>query len=690
MVFVIPLINKALDKVMNVRMPLIVMLCFCLIGFKNTHAQQLESLKTALKNEKDPMAQLKLLGQIGDKCDIEDIETYANQTLDVVNRLNADIKKKNEKTVQLEQARAYYNLSYYFIGKQLYSVSQGNAQKAILILEENHLDTALLIASYNNMASAYMYLNKYDQALPYFKKNLIFDRHKKDEPAVANDCNNLSSAFKGLRQHDSAIYYAKQCIAIREQLDHKLYLINNYRLLGSIYLDENNFDSAQVYVNKALNYAVLLNDKNSFQALYYTKGLLEKKKGNAKDAQNYFLQALSFSRGLNSYTSIIESHHELYQLFDVSKDYAQALYHYKLYQTYKDSALSEDMKKDSDLKQMQFDTENKTLKIEQDRQIERAIASEKDQKQRLLIWFAACIIVLIIVFLLFVLNRARLLRQQKKFIEEQRDLLSTQQEELVLKNELLDKKNTTITENINYAQNIQGSLIPSEQTIAALLNKECFVLFSPKDIVSGDFYWTFAKNNKQLLVLADCTGHGVTGAFISILAIKSLEKVVSEVPITDLESILKQLHKDFSLTFRDASNDHFGIELVLCCFDSSTSELLISGSSNSVCIVHQDELNTYQFESISIGTKDADLNNIKTHKVELKPSSHIYLFTDGYYDQKGGPQNKKYLSKKLKSTFVEIAHLPIVQQKEILTKNYLDWKKDNEQIDDVSVIGIRI
>ncbi len=664
---------------------------FCSALINTAIAQDnLNSLKASLESEKDPIKKIEILGKIGNICDDKDIEEYANQSLGLISKLSADIKAKNKNKIEVEEARAYYNLSYYFYKSLVYTESQRYAQKAILILTKNQLDTTLLTDANNNMASAYMALGKHDLALPYFKDNLRFDTYKKDEASIATDCINLASAFKALHQNDSAIYYAKQCISIREKQGSQQQLINAYTTLGTVYLEENLIDSAKIAINKSLSYAILLSDKGSYQSLYYTLGLLEKKVGNTKGAEEFFMKALASEKGSGGYTSIVESHNELFKLYDAAKDYSKALYHFKLYKTYEDSAVSEEMKKDAEINLVSFDSKKESIESEKQRAVDNAKAEAENQRNKLVIMFAIFVIALVVVFLLFVLNRARLLRKQKKFIEQQRDLLSTQQEELVLKNELLDKKNTTITENINYAQNIQGSLIPTEQKITAQLGKECFVLFHPKDIVSGDFYWSYAKDNKQLLVLADCTGHGVTGAFISILAIKSLEKVLAEVPINDLATILKRLHQEFSLTFGEGSNEHFGIELVLCCFDSNSKELLITGSSNSVCIVHKGELTSYQFESMSIGTKDADLNNIKTHKIDLQANSSVYLYTDGYYDQKGGPQNKKYLSKRLKTTLTEIEQLPMRKQKEVLIKNYSDWKQNHEQIDDVSVIGIKI
>ena len=215
-------------------------LLFCFLFTKSLGAQErLDSLKASIKTEKNPIKKIKVLGEIASTCADKDIESYANQGLDLISKLSTDVKTKNKNTIEVEEARAYYNLSYYYYNSLIYTESQRYAQKAILILEKNQLDTVLLTNANNNMASVYMILGKDDLALPFFKNNLKFDTYKKNETAIATDCINLASAFKALHQNDSAIYYAKWCIAIREELDNQKQLINAYRILGTVYIDKN-------------------------------------------------------------------------------------------------------------------------------------------------------------------------------------------------------------------------------------------------------------------------------------------------------------------------------------------------------------------------------------------------------------------------------------------------------------------
>ena len=649
----------------------------------NVFGQDIEALKKSLETEKDPIAQIKLLGKIASNCDVNDIEKYTTQSFDIIKNLKPEVAKINHDLILAEEARANNNLSFYFFRLALYSKSEDYAMKAILSLEKSHLDAALLASANNNLASVYSSLKNYDKAIAIYYKNLTFDKIVKDEKSVSIDYNNLSSAFRQTYNTDSAIYYARKSIEIKEKLQLQNELITSYRLLGTIYLEASEIDSSRIYLDKAFNTSILSGNTAELPLTYYWKAMVEKSAGFLPKAEGFLVKALEQSKSSGTIANLDVINLELYKLYEIKKNYAGALFHFKEYRVYADSLNSENQEKESQIKQVKFDFSKKEIELKDKQEREKAIADADKKRQQLIIFFGAGGLVLIVGFLIFALNRARVLNKQKKFIQ-------TQQAELVDKNKLLDKKNTTITENINYAQNIQDSLIPSEEKLKTMLNKDCFVMFQPKDIVSGDFYWAYTKNNKQLFLLADCTGHGVTGAFISILAIKSLEKAVDKYELTNLPAILKQISNDFVSTFGTDEGNHFGIELVLCCFDTFSSKMLISGSSNTVCVVNNGQLENYAFENLALGTKDTTVDNAKVQELQLESNSTLYMFTDGFPDQKGGENKKKYLSKNLRNKLIAISTQPMPAQKQELVENFATWKQDIEQADDVSIVGIKI
>lgn len=661
----------------------ITLLVFSGILFNQLIAQDLEELKTNLEKEKEPIAKLKLLGKITSNCSTNEIEKYANQSLELIKELKPEVAKANQNLILAEEAKANNNLSYYFYKSALFSKAEDHAMTAILSLEKTHLDAPLLASCYNNLGSVYTALKNYDKALSIYYKNLAFDLGSKDKKSVSTDYNNLSGIYLKKEMSDSAIYFARQSVALNEELELQKELSTGYRTLGTIYLEINELDSARTYFDKAFNTEILSGNTGSLQYTYYWKAMVEKASGDLKKAEGFLLKAIEQSKSENNITNLDAVNLELFQLYEGKKNYAGALYHLKEYQAYSDSLDSENQAKESQIKQAEFSFAKKEIELKDKQEREQAIAEADKKRQQLIILFGSIGLFLVISFLIFAVYKARVLNKQKKFIQSQQD-------ELVDKNKLLDKKNTTITENINYALNIQESLIPSESQLNAMLGKECFALFQPKDIVSGDFYWAFTKNNKQLFLLADCTGHGVTGAFISILAIKSLEKAVDKYELTNLPAILKQLHTDFLATFGSDDGNHFGIELVLSCFDSFSNRMLVSGSSNAVCVVKDGVLENFQFENLALGTKDTTVDNAKVQEIQLQSNSELFFFTDGFPDQKGGENKKKFLSKNLRNKLTTISTMSMQNQKQDLVDTFSAWKQDIEQADDVSIIGIKI
>lgn len=648
-----------------------------------TFAQDLEELKASLLKEKDPIAKVKLLGKITSNCPTNEIEKYATQTLDLIKELKPEVAKANQNLILAEEARANNNLSFYFYKMSLYSKSEDYAMKAILSLEKTRLDASLLTSCYNNLGSVYSALKNYDKALSIYQKNLAFNLGSNDKKMVATDYNNLSLVYRKKEMSDSAIYYASQSIQLKEELQLQDELATGYRNLGTIYLDINQLDSATVYFDKAYNSEILTGNTRELQRTYYWKAMVAKAGGDLKKTEEFLLKAIEQSKTEGNIDNLDVVNLELYKLYEAKKNYPNALFYFKEYQAYSDSLDSENQAKESQIKQAEFSFAKKEIELKDKQEREKAVAEAEKKRQQLIILFGAVGLFLVISFLIFAIYKARVLNKQKKFIE-------SQQAELLDKNILLDKKNKTITENIDYAQNIQGSLIPHEQKLSTMLGKECFVLFQPKDVVSGDFYWAYTKNNKQLFLLADCTGHGVTGAFISILAIKSLEKAVDKYELNNLPAILKQLHNDFLATFGSDDGNHFGIELVLCCFDSFSRRMVASGSSNSLCVVKEGNLENIQFENLALGTKDTTVDNAKVQELQLEPNSELFFFTDGFPDQKGGENKKKFLSKNLRNKLAAISTMPMANQKQDLVDTFSAWKKDIEQADDVSIVGIKI
>lgn len=276
-------------------------------------------------------------------------------------------------------------------------------------------------------------------------------------------------------------------------------------------------------------------------------------------------------------------------------------------------------------------------------------------------------------------ERTAEIRQQKDKIEAQRDSIEEQ------------KRN--ITDSIHYAKRIQTAILPPEDYVKNLLN-EYFILYKPKDIVSGDFYWVVKKNELVMLAAVDCTGHGVPGAFMSIVGFNQLNYAVNVKKSRKASDILEILNVGVAQTLRENqkdSNIYDGMDMALCVIDFERMKLQFTGAINPLIMIRDGELIQIKGDKKSIGpTVHGEPARFTNHQIDMKKGDCFYMFSDGYADQFGGPDNKKFMIRRFRDFLTEIHKKPMSQQKEILDQNFKEWKGDQEQVDDVIVMGIRV
>jgi ligand-binding sensor domain-containing protein/serine phosphatase RsbU (regulator of sigma subunit) len=301
-------------------------------------------------------------------------------------------------------------------------------------------------------------------------------------------------------------------------------------------------------------------------------------------------------------------------------------------------------------------------------------------------WFILISVVLIVVIVvMYIQIREQNLIKEKIILEEK---VKERTAEVVQKSMEIEEKNRDITASIRYAERIQRAMLPKEDTF-----KETFVLFMPKDIVSGDFYWMYDNGDWQFIAAVDCTGHGVPGAFMSIIGHNSLNKVVREYGLTRPSAIVDQLNievmKALMQRHEKAIND--GMDLALIAFNKKNFTLEFAGAYNPLYVVRKGEVFVYKGDRFPIGMTTMDeKKNFTNQTIEIQPGDMLYMCSDGYADQFGSPDVKKYKSGNVKKLLAEIWHLPVNEQKERLEKEILDWKGPLGQIDDILFIGTKI
>lgn len=287
----------------------------------------------------------------------------------------------------------------------------------------------------------------------------------------------------------------------------------------------------------------------------------------------------------------------------------------------------------------------------------------------------------------------RRIRKQKEHLEEvvkERTAEIVEQKiEIEKQKEIVEEKNKDIMDSIRYAKRLQDAILPTSEYISSCF-KESFVLFKPKDIVSGDFYWVHKVDHLVYFAVVDCTGHGVPGAFVSIVGNNGLNRAIKEFNLVDPAEILNKLTILVEDAFRQQgySEVRDGMDIALCCLDTQTGELTYSGANNPIYILSGEDLGEIKADKQPIGHFE-DRKPFTTHTVQLQPNDTVILFSDGFADQFGGPNGKKYKYTKMKAFLVEHSNEPLQQMGEQMKSEFENWSEGFDQIDDVCVMGIR-
>lgn len=306
------------------------------------------------------------------------------------------------------------------------------------------------------------------------------------------------------------------------------------------------------------------------------------------------------------------------------------------------------------------------------------------------------IISIFIGFYLFTKWRERTLIKEKNILEEKvverTTTIVQQNKEITEQRDKIAEQNKNIKDSINYARRIQTAILPPDNQIKEVFPNH-FVLYKPRDIVSGDFYWMFLKENLSVIVAADCTGHGVPGAFMSMLGVASLTEIVGKMHQLNANEVLNQLRSQIIRLMRQETIDHIetkdGMDIALCVIDHKKQILQYSGAYNPLYMIRNNELTEMKADRMPIGIfeKSKPFNNTE---ISLQKGDQFYIFSDGYVDQFGGENLEKFKSKRLKEFLLSIHQKPMSEQKELLDKRIKDWMGNNEQIDDILILGFKI
>lgn len=280
----------------------------------------------------------------------------------------------------------------------------------------------------------------------------------------------------------------------------------------------------------------------------------------------------------------------------------------------------------------------------------------------------------------------------EQIVKERTEEVVKQKEEIEQQRDEIADKNRSITDSIEYASRIQTAVLPSDEFAQEIL-PEHFILFRPRDIVSGDFYWMTKRDNQLVLIAADCTGHGVPGAFMSMLGVSFLNEIVNRHEITEASAILNSLRTDIKKTLGQEGKEgeaKDGMDIALCIVDLEKMKMQYAGAYNPLYLYRNNELMEVKADRMPIGIYIKEKDSFTNNEIDLQKGDVFYLFSDGFQDQFGGEDGSKFKTKNFKKLLLEIHQKPMAQQREILDKRIDEWRGKWEQVDDIIVMGVRV
>ena len=447
--------------------------------------------------------------------------------------------------------------------------------------------------------------------------------------------------------------------------------------LAQIAVYERQYKKALDYNYNALKTSQSLGLTYQVAVAYNGLGDVNYRKGNFSEAIESYKQGLKLALQSGHRELTRSIYQRLSQVYEKSGNALEALKYHKLFVVVKDSIFSDESQKTLSLMQTRFETAKKEQAIKQ-LNTETELQNSVIQRQKLMIitFIVGFLIILVFVILLFKLYRK--IKWNNKLLNEKNALISHQKQE--------------ITDSIRYASRIQTSVLPPLERFSKLL-PDSFVLFLPRDIVSGDFYWITSIENKVIVVAADCTGHGVPGAFMSMLGVSFLDEIVTKESIFAPNCILDRLRENIKRTLsqtgkKDEQKD--GMDIALCVIDTDARKVDYSGAYNPLYLVREGELQEFKANKMPIGIHITDNEPFTCTSIDYLPGDAFFIFSDGYADQFGGDTGKKFMSKPFKRLLTDVATLSAEEQRQRIYDAHKEWKGEHDQVDDILVIGFRM
>ena len=670
-----------------------------------------------------------------------------NDALNYLQEALSIARKKKLKGNYFETIYSALNLAYTEQGNYTVGIEYGF--KSLHEIEKRG-DTLSMALANNNLANTYFQIDQLDKAMKHYKKALAYAEQVKHMYGQCLLNGNIGSVYFKMEKFDSAKIFFDKSLLISQQ-------INDVAGEAITNLNIGNYYQKVLDDKKAIEY--FLKALKTFQEIKMFPNIsdvycnISNSYFNLKDykkAETYGKLSLEIANQIQSYPHKQLAHFALKNVYEKLKKTDLAYYHYQEYIAARDTIFNEQNRNAQFKSELIYEYNKKaatdSVAYSKALEMKNLVIGQQQaesRKQRIVIWFvvSGLIFILIVAFIIF--RALRITRKQKELIEVQKQLvdeknyqlnqqneeISTQRDEIEAQRDEIEAQRDLVTEqrdkiekiynevtsSINYAKRIQEAVLPISEESRKILG-EHFVLYKPKDIVSGDFYWTTKIDHWLIVAVADCTGHGVPGAFMSMLGISFLSEIVQKQEIHNAGEILNHLRDEIIHALQQKGNQgeqKDGMDISLLVLNTETNHAQWAGANNPLYIVKsqkpclpdgsskvRSEMNEPErpsdFQLVELKGDKMPIaiypvmKGFNNHEFHVQKGDCIYLFTDGMADQFGGPKGRKYMYKQLREILLTNCEKSMMEQKNILESSFDAWKKNYFQIDDVTVIGIKI
>ncbi len=612
-----------------------------------------------------------------------------------------------------------------------------------LSLKNMLADSLSIAVTIENIGQVYGMRSEFDTAFGSYYAALKIYEALNDVAAQARINNNIGSLYQSLRDTVKSIKYYQQSLKLYHQTKDEIGKARVYNNIGTLHEQQNRFDLAQQYYLKAAKIFLEEQRPRELGETYRNLSNIAKFKNNLQEAVYYLKKSNQIATQHNLVGAFFKNSYALAEIFQRQKNYTQGIEQLQFlnkaeYQPFIDdetylasSALLAVLYAKTNQYQKAYETldlhtarhkkylteqlykavtevnaKYQNEKIEQENELYRKQAridklkaeqqadKLKTNKTIISIVLGFLILTLMVLVILYRINIARKkanaeLVKKNIIISEQNVEIEQQLEMLAIQKHMVETQREALTDSINYAKRFQTAIVTSEQQLKTIFDS-MFVWYLPRDIVSGDFYLATQKGDYKYFITADCTGHGVPGAFLSIIGHNGFNAAFDREMLSETDEILNFVNQFvYRILHQNEQNDiKDGIDLSIVRIDERNKTISFSGANHALFLVSDDGSETLKTDKISLGTYE----DFKYQKFELiyKLGHRLYTYTDGYPDQFGGPKNKKLLRAQLHQILMNTKHLPVPEQKLEIEKAFWEWKGDEPQIDDVLVCGIEL